>query len=131
MVVDGVGTHRMTVDVLSYTVHHNIRSKIQRILDIRTEERIVNHNHDSMLMGDRSHIADINQPQSWVTWTFDPNELGLDPSVSVITDHPLDVDFEGRRESHFDAMSGGHLGEVAMRATVDVRDGNYMRARGE
>ena len=116
----------MTVDVLGHGMHNNIGTVVQRVLDVGAQEGIVDNNHDSVLMGNGSHLADIHQPERRVRRGLDPDEFGL-----IWPDQLLDIGFDGRRECDMDAMGGSDLGEVAVGATVNVRNGHDVRAGGK
>lgn len=72
------------------------------------------------------YTAYIREFQSRITWCLDPNELSF-----ARTDEFFDVDFDGGCECDGDAVCGGDLGEVAVCAAVDVRDGDDVGACGE
>lgn len=67
----------MTIDIFGNRVDDNVRSEVKRILDIRAQESIIHHDHDSMLMGDCSDLSDVYQPKGWVGGGFDPYQLCL------------------------------------------------------
>lgn len=68
-------------------------------------------------MGNGSHLADVHQPKRWVRWGLDPDEFGV-----IWPDQLLNIGLDGRGESDMNAMSGSDLGEVAVGATVNVRN---------
>lgn len=107
----------VSVDVFGDRVDHYVCTMIQRVLNIRAQEGIVNDDHDPMTMRHRCHFSDINQAQCRITRAFDPDELGL-----VGSDELGDINFDSRGESDLNAMSSGYLGEVTMCAAVNIRD---------
>ena len=116
----------MTIDVFGDRVDHNVRAVVERILDVRTQEGIVNHDHDAVTVRHRSDIADIDQPESRVAGALDPDQLRL-----LRADELGDVELDAGRERHLDAVGSGHFGEIAVRAAIDVRNRHHMRARGK
>ena len=67
----------MPVYVLGYRMHDNIRTMIQRVLDVGTQERVIHHDHNSMLMGHTRNFSNIHKTQGWIAWTFNPYQLRL------------------------------------------------------
>lgn len=116
----------MTVDVLGDGVDDDIGTVVQRVLNVGAQEGVVDDNQDTVLVGDGSDLLDIDQAEGGVGGGFDPDQLGL-----VGADELLDVELNARRESHLDAMGGGNLGEVTVSSTIDIGDGDDVRARGE
>lgn len=107
----------MPVDVFSYRVNDNVCTVVQGILDVGAEKRVVNNDHNTMLVGNGSDVPDINQAQSRVTRRFNPDEFRL-----VGPDHVGDIKLDAWRKRHLHAVRRGHLGEVTVSAPVDVRD---------
>lgn len=116
----------MTVDVLSDGVDDDIGTVVQRVLNVGAQEGVIDDNQDTVLVGHGSDLLDIDQAEGGVGGGFDPDQLGL-----VGADELLDVEFDARRESHLDTMGGGNLGEVPVGSTIDIGDGDDVRARGE
>lgn len=123
----GRGTaYRMPIDVLCYRMYDDVRAMIQRILDVRAQEGIVNHNHDTMLMRYRSDLAYVDQAQGRITRTFDPYQLRLTRPYEI-----RDVHLDARRECNLNAMRRSDLSEVSMRTTIYVGYGDDVRSGGE
>lgn len=113
----------VSVYVFGDRVDYYVCAMIQRILNIWAQEGIVDNDHDPMAMRHCCHFSDINQAQRRVTGAFDPDEFGL-----IRSNELGDINFNTRGESDLNAMSSSHFGEVAMRAAVDIGDGNDVRA---
>lgn len=105
----------MAIDILGNRVDDDIGAVVQRVLNIWAQEGVVHYNHDPMLVCDRRHFPDINQPQGRVRRTLDPYQFGL-----VGPDQIFHVELNARSESDLDAMRRGDLGEVPVCATIDV-----------
>lgn len=116
----------MTVDILRNGMQRNIRPMVQRILHIRTHKSVIYHHLNSIRMRNLGDLLDIHQSQRRVRRRLNPDQLSI-----LRPDQLLHVHFDGRGESHLNTMGRSHLGEVSMRSTVDVGDGNNMRARGQ
>lgn len=116
----------MPIDVLGDGVDHNIRTVIERVLDVRAEERVVHHDQNAMSVRDRGHLANVDQAQGRVRRTLDPDQLRV-----VRTDELLDVDLNGRREGNVHAVGGRDLGEIPVCAAVDIRHGDDVRSGRE
>lgn len=116
----------MAVDILGHTVHDNVGSVVKRVLDVWREEGIVHNDHNSMPVRNSSNGADIHQAQSRVAGRLNPDQLRL-----VGTDQVLNIQLDRRREGDVHAVGSGDLGEIAMGAAIDIRDGNDVRAGGE
>ena len=126
--VEGCGAHddvRVAVDVLGDRVHDNVGAVVERVLHIRAHEGVVDDDHDAVLVGDGGDLADVDEREGRVGGRLDPDEL------RVGADQLGDVDFNARAEGHLDVVGEGDLGEVAVRAAVDVRHGHDVRAGGE
>lgn len=67
----------MAIDVLCHRMYHDIRTVVQGVLDVGTEEGIVYHDHDSMLMSNRGNRSYVHQAQRGIARAFDPNQLRL------------------------------------------------------
>lgn len=115
----------VAVDVLGDTVDDDIGTVLKRVLDVGREEGVVDDDHDAGAVGDVGDGADVDKRESGVGRSLDPDELGLG------LDQGLDVDFDAGSEGDLDAVGGGDLCEVAVGATVDVRDRDNMAASGE
>lgn len=79
-----------------------------------------------MLVGDSSHLPDIDQGQGRIAGALDPDQFRL-----VGPDELGHVDLNAGREGHLDAMRRCDFGKVTMSATVDIRDRYDVRALGE
>ena len=126
--VEGGDTHNdvaMAVDVLGNRVHDDVGAEVERVLDVRGEEGVVDDDEDAMGVGSGHDGADVDQPERGVAGGLDPHELG------VLIDVLADVDLDLRREGDLDAVGLGHLGEVPVGAAVHVGHGDDVRARGE
>lgn len=116
----------MTIDILRNGMQRDIRSMVQRILHIRTHKSVIHDHLNSICMRNLGNLLDIHQSQRRIRRRLNPDQLGI-----FGPDQLLHVHFDGRGESHLNAMGRSHLGEVSMRSTVDVGDGNNMRARSQ
>lgn len=124
--ISGEDAYRMTINVFSDGMDHNIRAVIQRILDVWAEERIINHHHNAVSMCHRGNFTNVNQRQCRVAGAFDPDELGL-----IGPNEFGHVDLDTWRECHLDAMGSGNFGKVTMGTTVDIGDRDHVRALGK
>jgi hypothetical protein len=73
------------------------------------------------------HGSNIDEGERWVTRSLDPDQFG----VLVFLKQLLHVDLDGSSESNGDTVRMRDLGKVTMRATVEIGNGNDVRARGE
>ena len=99
---------------------------IQRVLYVRAEESVIYDYHYTVLMRYGCNSADIDEAQCRITRTFDPYQLGFVRPYEV-----RDIQFYAGREGDLDSMCSRYLCEVSMRAPINVRDGNNVRACGE
>lgn len=67
-----------------------------------------------MLMRNVHDSSNINKTECRVTGALDPDQLRLRP------DEFRDIELNTRRERNLDTVGGGDLGEIAVRAAVDV-----------
>lgn len=107
--------YRVTVNVLGDRVDHNVRTVIQRVLDIGAHESVVDNNQNTVAVSNLCNGTDINKAQSGVGGSLNPDELSL-----IRTDQFLNILLDGGRESHVDTVGLGNLGEVAVGTTVHV-----------
>lgn len=56
----------MPIDILGDGVDNNIRTVIERVLDVRAQESVVDHNQNAMSVRDRGHFANVDQTQGGV-----------------------------------------------------------------
>lgn len=115
--VEGSNTHDnigVSVDVLGDGMDDNVGTVVEWVLDVWGEEGVVDNNHDAVLVGLVGNSADIDQAESWVGWSLDPDELGLWSDVLG----EVDLDLWG--EGHLDVVCLGDLGEVSVGSSVDV-----------
>ena len=105
----------MAVDVFGNGMHNDIGTVIQRVLDVRTQERVVDHDHDPVPVRHRGNIPDVDQTQCRIAGRFDPDQFGL-----VRSDHVRDIQLDTRGERDLHAMRRGHLCEIPMCASVDI-----------
>ena len=126
--VEGGNTHdniRVAVDVFGDGVDDNVGTVVKWVLDVWGEEGVVDNNHDAVLVGLVGNSADIDQAESWVGWSLDPDELGLWSNVCG----EVNLDLWG--ESNLDIVCLGDLGEVSVGSSVDVGNGDNMGALGQ
>lgn len=115
----------MAVDVLCDGVDDDIGAQVERLLDIRRQESVVNYDEDAVLVGDRDDMADIDKAQGRVRGGLDPDE------ARILVDVLRDVDFNLGSKSDLDAVRLGNLREVAVGAAVDVRHGDDVGSGSE
>lgn len=115
----------MSIDILCNRVHDNIRSIIQWILNIRTHKRVIHHHQNAMPVRNIRDFADIHQTQGRVRGRLNPNQF------RVWFEDGFGADFEGWCKRDVYAVRSCDFGEVAMRAAIDVRDGNNVGTGGE
>jgi len=116
---------RVSVDVLGHGVHDDVGAVAEWVLHVGAEEGVIDDDHDAVLVRLVCDGADVDEAEGWVARGFDPDELCVGCDVRA------DVDLDLGREGDVDAVRLGDLGEVSVGATVDVGDGDDMRARGE
>ena len=76
----------MTIHVFSQAVVGNISSKFQRALEVGRFKCVVHHKKDAWVrLHDISYSTNINNLQSWVGWSFNPNHLGIGTNSSGYT----------------------------------------------
>ena len=115
----------MAVDVLGDRVDDDVGAVVEGVLHVGGEEGVVDDDEDAVAVCDRGDGADVNEREGGIGGRFDPDEFGL------WADEFGDIDFDGGGEGYFDAVCECDFGEVAVRAAVDVRDGDDMGAGGE
>ena len=81
--------YRVAIDILGDRMDDDIRSMIQRILNVWTQERIIHHRHDPMLMSNCSDGSNIHQAQCWIARALNPDQFGL-----VWSNQLFHVDFD-------------------------------------
>ena len=116
----------MPVNVFGDRVNDNVCAMVERVLNVGTEEGIIDHDHDAISVGHSGDVPNVNQAQRRIARAFDPYQLGF-----VRADEPGHVDFDAGRESNLNAMGCSNLGEVAMRTAVDVGNRHNVRALRE
>ena len=67
----------MAVDVFRDRVNYDIRTVVKRILQVRTQEGVVDYDHDTVTMCHSRHIPNIDQTHGRIAWRFDPDEFGF------------------------------------------------------
>lgn len=95
-------------------MNNDIRTVIQRILNIRAHKGIVNDNLDSLRMSDICNLSDIDKTESRVGRRLNPHKLCLR------LDQGLEVGVNGRSKGDIDVMSFCDFSEVSMGAAVDI-----------
>ena len=68
-----IDTDRVAIDVLGHGMNHDIRAVVQGVLNVWTQECIVDHHFDAMLMCHCCHHSDVHQTQRWVARALYPN----------------------------------------------------------
>lgn len=115
----------VAVDVLGDTVDDDVGAEVERVLDIRREESVVNDDEDAVLVSNGDDSSNVDQAQSRVAGRLDPDQ------TSLLSNVLCDVDLNLGSEGDLDSVSLGHLCEVTVSSTVDVRDGDDMAASGQ
>ncbi|RUP51680.1 hypothetical protein BC936DRAFT_146634 [Jimgerdemannia flammicorona] len=128
VVGDGDAHHDigMTVDVLRNGMNDDIRAELERVLEVRTQEGVVDDEHGAVVVNTLGDGADVDEAESGVGRGFNPDELcvGLKVALDVIRIvHIYKV--------RADAELTGHLGEVAVGTAVHVVHGDHVRVRTE
>ena len=80
---------------------------------------------DAMLVSDAGDLPYVDECQCGIGRRLDPNQL------CRWADQLCDVNLDAGTESHFDIVCSCDFGEVAMRAAIDIRDGDDVGASGE
>ena len=114
----------MAVDVLGDGVNHDIGTVVQRVLNIGAQEGVINHDQNTVSVCNRSNLLNIDQAQGGVGRGFNPDQFRL-----VGADQFFNVKLDARRKGHMDAMGRSDLGKIPVGSTVDVGDGDDVRAR--
>ncbi len=114
----------MTVDVLGDGVNDEVSAEVQGLLEVRGHESVVNDEEDVARLADSSNSLDVRDLQSGVSGGLEPHELGLvgDGSLELTSNVEVNEGEGGVAGNSSDAT------EVALSATVDIIDGNYVRA---
>lgn len=115
----------VAIDVLGDAVDDNVGAQVERVLDVGGEEGVVDDDEDAVLVGFGDDGADVDEAQGRVAGRLDPDEAGLAGDVLA------NIDLNLGRKGHLDAVGLCDLGEIAMGAAVDVRDGDDMAAGGQ
>ena len=127
--VESGDTHQdigVAVDVLGDGVDDDISAVVKRVLDVGAHEGVIDNDVDAMAVGDLSDGLDIDQAEGGVGGGLDPDKLGVAGANQF-----LDVQLDGGREGHLDAVGGGNLGEVSVGSAVDIGDRNDVRPAGK
>ena len=103
----------------------NVCTMVQWVLNIRRQKGIINNHHDAMLMSDIGNRLNINKRECRIRRSLDPNQL------CILLNHSASIDFNCTSKGNTDAVGRSNLGEISMSATIDIRDGNDMRASCE
>lgn len=103
----------------------NVGAKLKGVLDVRGHEGVVDNNEDAVLVGSGDDGSNVDQAEGRVAGSLDPDQPGIGGDVLG------NVDLNLGREGDLDAVGLGDLGEVAVGAAVDVRDGDDMAAGGQ
>lgn len=104
-------------------MNDNVGAMLQRILDIRAHEGVIDNHQDSVTVGDFRDLGDIDHSKCWVRRGLNPNQFGV-----ARTDQLLHIQLNAGRESDMDSMGRRNLGEVPVCATVHIGYGYNMRA---
>ena len=118
--IEGGATHQdigMPIDIFGHRMNHKIGTMIQRILDVRAQESIVDDDHDTFAVRNGRHLSNIHQAQRRIARAFYPDQFRL-----PWTNHLCDIELNAGRECHLNAVRSRDLGEVPVCATVDIRD---------
>ena len=70
-------TYRMTIDILGDRVDDNVRSVIERILDVGAQKGIIDHHHDTVPVRNRGDGPDIHQTKGRIARALDPDQFRL------------------------------------------------------
>lgn len=89
---------RVAVDILCYAVYHNVGAVVERVLDVRGEEGVVDDDHYAVVVGDGGDSADVDEGERRVGGRLDPDQFGFR------FDHLGDFDLNGGREGDLDAV---------------------------
>lgn len=123
--VEGSNTHEditVAVDVLGNTVHNDICAVLERVLDVRAHESVVDNDKNPVLVGNSSNGRDVDQRKGRVRWCLDPNKL------SFRLDQSLNIQFDARGECDMDTVGFSDLGEVTVSTTIDIRNTDDVRS---
>ena len=126
--VEGSDTHNdigVAVDVLGDGVNDNVGTVIKRVLHVWGKESVVDDNHNAVLVSLLGDGANVNETESWVGWSLDPDELG------ILCDMLANVDLNLWSEGHVDAVCLSDLSEVSVGSAVDVGDGDNVGASSQ
>lgn len=116
----------VTVEVLSNRVHDEIRAELQGKLAVGGHEGVVDDDQKLVLVSDGSELLDIYNLQQRVGRSLNPEHLG------VGLNRGLQERIVGQiKEGERDAVSRGHLGEVAVGSSIQVVHGNDVVSRAE
>lgn len=63
----------MAIDVLCDRVHDDVGTVVERVLDIRAEEGIIDNDHNAVLMGNAGYFSDIDKAEGRIRGAFDPD----------------------------------------------------------
>ena len=105
----------MTAEVLRDAVHDRVGAELERALQRRRGERVVDHDLRARRVCDRGHGLDVDDLQQRVRRCLDPHEprLGTDRAGERVG-----IGEVARR--HLETPRAEHLGEQAVRAAVHV-----------
>lgn len=126
--VEGGNTHDdvgVAVDVLGDGVDDNVGTVVEWVLDVWGEEGVVDNDHDAVLVCLLGNGTDVDETESWVGWSLDPDKLG------VLGDVLRDINLDLWGEGDVDTVGLGDLGEVSVGSAVDIGDGDDVGASSQ
>ena len=107
---------RVTTDVLGDRVNTDISTEEKRALQVWRWEGVINSSDDSLALGKSADSFDVADLEGWVSWSFDPDELG------VLLNGLLDVlDISHIDEGEFNAvLLLTDLSHVSLGTSIDI-----------
>jgi hypothetical protein len=68
---------RVAAYIFGGRVQHDIRAEIERVLQVRRGECIVNAHHDAVFFGDFTYCGDVHNIEHGIGWGFHPYQSGI------------------------------------------------------
>mmetsp|Transcript_24183 Transcript_24183/g.77636 ORF Transcript_24183/g.77636 Transcript_24183/m.77636 type:complete len:379 (+) Transcript_24183:226-1362(+) len=121
--------HHITVasDELGHRVHHDVRTQVQRALEVGRHEGVVHHNQQVVLMGRLGHCLDVSDLERRVGWRLQPHQLGLGRHCRLQRRRVTQI-----HEGEVNVVRRfAHTAEVALRPAIHVVDADDMVTRVE
>lgn len=104
-------------------MQHDVGPEVERVLQVRRGESIVDADQDAAFAGDGAYGGNIHDAEHGVGWRFDPEQFGVGADLAGHTGSVRHVD-----KAAFQAPLSENSDHLAVRAAVQVIDGQHFVA---